>query len=272
MSTRFVPGEGLPTWPAADPAAEQGPSLDGGLSVELLEQRDDDWALIRCDNGWEAWVDGSLLLAEPPVLAAAVPTSTGGIKPTYLAAAAVVVVAAIVFFAGGGDDQAPSTAGGQPNASASEVPVAVSDEFSEADLAKAVADAQAAPDTALAPASNDEVAAAKIGAALKAAGYDLGPDLLVMPLDEDENLLYFEMGESSPLNNLSDEQGKGFLEALASAPVMAETKVTRLFVKFAGTDSRGPFKASFTARLADLKAAAGGANISSRIGIQVERG
>lgn len=51
----------MATWPLPDPAAAAGPSLVAKSQVQLLELKADGWAHVRCDNGWEAWVDGRLL-------------------------------------------------------------------------------------------------------------------------------------------------------------------------------------------------------------------
>src|SRR2546421_9536898 len=66
--THVAPGEGLPAWP--DPGqGQERPSawIDPLLPVQETE-RAGDWSRIACSNGWEAWVDGRLLVAipEPP--------------------------------------------------------------------------------------------------------------------------------------------------------------------------------------------------------------
>jgi len=64
VPTHRVPGTGLATWPDADPGTAPGPRLESGLEVQVLEQRDDGWAQLACSNGWTAWADGRLLVAE----------------------------------------------------------------------------------------------------------------------------------------------------------------------------------------------------------------
>src|SRR3954449_3545016 len=68
-ATHVVPASGLPTWPSPDPSASQGPQLDGGLDVQLLEVRPDGWAQVACSNGWTAWVDGRALSVGVPAAA-----------------------------------------------------------------------------------------------------------------------------------------------------------------------------------------------------------
>ncbi|MCQ4080023.1 hypothetical protein NGB36_05305 [Streptomyces sp. RB6PN25] len=63
--THVAPGDGLPAWP--DPGrGRERPSawLDPLLPVQETE-RAGDWSRIVCSNGWEAWVDGRLLVALP---------------------------------------------------------------------------------------------------------------------------------------------------------------------------------------------------------------
>ncbi len=59
--THVVPAAGLPAWAAPDGAQAPVATLDTGLEVQLLEQRDDGWAHVVCSNGWSAWVDGRRL-------------------------------------------------------------------------------------------------------------------------------------------------------------------------------------------------------------------
>ena len=56
-----VPWTGLPAWSAADPGPAPAADLDPDLDVEVMEWSGD-WARVRCSNGWEAWVDGRLLV------------------------------------------------------------------------------------------------------------------------------------------------------------------------------------------------------------------
>jgi hypothetical protein len=78
------PAAGMPTWPQPDPAQAQGPPLPGNLPV-TVEERWGDWARIRCDNGWEAWVDGRVLAA------GGAPTATGPLDHSPLKIGSVAV-------------------------------------------------------------------------------------------------------------------------------------------------------------------------------------
>lgn len=89
LATHEVPAAGLPTWPTPDPSVAPGPSLAGNTSVQLLDLRSDGWAHVRCDNGWEAWVDGRLLVqASPPKTSSA----TGSAPRPFTIAGAVAVL------------------------------------------------------------------------------------------------------------------------------------------------------------------------------------
>jgi len=61
VASHVVPGTGLPTWPAPDPAQPQGPPLAAGLEVQVLEVTPQGWAHVVCSNGWTAWVDAARL-------------------------------------------------------------------------------------------------------------------------------------------------------------------------------------------------------------------
>ena len=104
--TRYAPAGGLVTFAAPNPQERPGIALDAGLPVLVREHRKDGWAQVLCSNGWRAWVDGRLLLNQPPGAAAA-----GAAPPQggYQARAAGPV-------AGPGDDLyvrwLPLTAGG----------------------------------------------------------------------------------------------------------------------------------------------------------------
>jgi hypothetical protein len=60
--THHVPAAGLSAWRDPDPASAPAATLQPGLSVRLVEQRDDGWAHVACSNGWSAWVDGRALV------------------------------------------------------------------------------------------------------------------------------------------------------------------------------------------------------------------
>jgi hypothetical protein len=59
--THRVPSGGLRAWHDPDPAQAAVTTLDPGLEVRRVEQRDDGWAHIVCSNDWAAWVDGRRL-------------------------------------------------------------------------------------------------------------------------------------------------------------------------------------------------------------------
>jgi hypothetical protein len=59
--THRVPSGGLPAWHDPDPAQTAVTTLDPGLEIRRVEQRDDGWAHIVCSNDWAAWVDGRQL-------------------------------------------------------------------------------------------------------------------------------------------------------------------------------------------------------------------
>jgi hypothetical protein len=63
--THVVPTDGLPAWAGPEGSGAPAANLDPGLDVMLLESRDE-WAHIRCSNGWEAWVDARRLIASQP--------------------------------------------------------------------------------------------------------------------------------------------------------------------------------------------------------------
>lgn len=59
--THVVPWTGLHAWPAPDVRLTIGAVLDPDLDVAVLAWHGE-WAHVRCSNGWEAWVDGRLLV------------------------------------------------------------------------------------------------------------------------------------------------------------------------------------------------------------------
>ena len=59
--THVVPRKGLPAWATPDPTHPAVATLDPGLGVQLIAWWGE-WAHIRCSNGWEAWVNGRLLI------------------------------------------------------------------------------------------------------------------------------------------------------------------------------------------------------------------
>ena|SRR3712207_1895414 len=63
-ATHRVPDTGMQAWDRPD-ATGAMTMLDPGLQVRSLEQRDNGWAHIECENSWTAWVDGRRLKAVP---------------------------------------------------------------------------------------------------------------------------------------------------------------------------------------------------------------
>jgi len=60
--THLVPSRGLPAWGTPDPTHPAVATLDPGLGVQLVGWWGE-WAHVRCSNGWEAWVNGRLLVS-----------------------------------------------------------------------------------------------------------------------------------------------------------------------------------------------------------------
>jgi len=126
-----VPGEGIQAWAAPEPAGPVITTLAGGVELQVTERRAD-WAHVRAQNDWEAWVDGRRLVAagtSAPTSAGAPASSTskaqatsrldptvwtgGGLnlkaltdgsstKRIQLAAAGAMLVSAFLSWAGGG--------------------------------------------------------------------------------------------------------------------------------------------------------------------------
>ena len=83
-----APATGLATWPEPDGTLAPGPSLSPYLPVMVVEQRGE-WARIRCENGWEAWVDARLLeIASAPAPAPPAAPPSAGPRTTAAAGAA----------------------------------------------------------------------------------------------------------------------------------------------------------------------------------------
>jgi hypothetical protein len=61
-ATHHVPPGGIDWWSDPDPEREPDGTLDPFLAVEVPEETTG-WAHVRASNGWEGWVDASLLVA-----------------------------------------------------------------------------------------------------------------------------------------------------------------------------------------------------------------
>ncbi len=254
MTTRMVPSGGLPTWPEPDPNAATGPSIAAGNEVEVLEERELGWTRVRCSNGWEAWVDGTKLVAPGTPLTAAGPGAAANRNKLVVGAlAAALVVAFLVTRDGDSGSGSPGSGGG---GGGGEVLAALTEEptgQADAELSAAVADARAA--NPVAPSGNDEAAQEDIANGMRAAGYEIGEDLLVMPLTADTNLAHLELGTDSPLLKLPQGKSDQLLPTLLSLPALAEHKVSRLAIVFSGNDQKGPFRLGITGTLGDMRAA-----------------
>ena len=111
MPTHRVPENGLRAWATPDPTGPVISTLEPRAELVVME-RSGDWAHVRAESGWTAWVDGRLLVANeetsaiPPLpparpLAPSPPTTStdrsrvgGGValKPTWLALASAALV------------------------------------------------------------------------------------------------------------------------------------------------------------------------------------
>ncbi len=70
--THSIPEEGLPARSAPDASLEPLQRIRHGVEVAVVEHKGG-WARIQTDTGWEAWVDGTRLVAMAAPAAAAVP-------------------------------------------------------------------------------------------------------------------------------------------------------------------------------------------------------
>jgi hypothetical protein len=277
VATRLTPPEGLPTWGAADPTLPSGPEIPGGLEVEVVEALDTGWTRVRCSNGWEAWVDGRRLVDGGGSHRARFGMPEADIRKVLVALVAVAVVAlGVTLLTRRGDDTKTLSAGNAGTSSGKSATSGGSDDplaVDEAVAMKAIAKANAVPEAELEIAGADEIAAARVSDAMKAAGYDLGPDLIVMSLGAGENLLLLALDDASSLATMEGEKGEAFLKTFVTLPALAEAKVTRIAIDFASKDKKGPFTLSLTARVDDLrKAVEGGEDIGDKAAIQVVRG
>jgi hypothetical protein len=90
--THQVPAAGMSTWDAPRPEAARGPRLAAGLDVLVSETRGE-WAHVVCSNGWTAWVDRRLLVADVPL--APEPVSVAArpaVSPLVVAGVVAVIV------------------------------------------------------------------------------------------------------------------------------------------------------------------------------------
>lgn len=268
--TRRAPEGGLATWAEPDPARSPGQRIGAGLEIDVLEQRPDGWARVRCSNGWEAWVDGRLLVDDE----AATP-STGPSRSRLIAGVvAVVGVVSLAFALSQGDGTTrPDERGNAARDGGAAVSTGTAEGlFSDRDLARALAAVNATAVGELRTEPSDDEAARAITESMRGAGFDLGSGVFVMPLSGEANLLYVFIDASSPLADLPDDRAEAFLGALATAPVMADHAVTRVAVDFESSDAEGPFTVSLTAPLAELRAAqTDGVDISEKVAVQVTR-
>lgn len=58
--THRVPSSGIPAWAAPDPNGKVVAQLQGGVQLQVLEERGA-WANVLGSNGWKGWVDGRRL-------------------------------------------------------------------------------------------------------------------------------------------------------------------------------------------------------------------
>jgi hypothetical protein len=94
--THRAPREGLDAWSQPDPAANPDTDLAAGVEMQVVETAGA-WARVRCDNGWEGWVDGRLIEQLPS------PGQANGDLRAYLLlaiAVAVLVVLAVMSVTG----------------------------------------------------------------------------------------------------------------------------------------------------------------------------
>ena len=131
--THRTPPTGASTWTEPSGGVPDGPPLEPGLEVQLVQTRGD-WAEVCCSDGWRTWVDGRTLLPLPaPAPPVGVPLTPPGALPPpptpvtavavggmptarrrsmiALAAGGLVAVVAVVvggiLVTRGGDDAAP---------------------------------------------------------------------------------------------------------------------------------------------------------------------
>lgn len=94
-ATHRAPREGIDTWTNPDANAAPSSELEGGVEMQVIRTAGA-WAQVRCENGWEGWVDGRLL-EQIDV------SGAGGDRRAYIllgVAVAVLIALAIIGLAG----------------------------------------------------------------------------------------------------------------------------------------------------------------------------
>ncbi len=93
IATHAVPAEGIQAWADPDPAGDVIANLAGRVELEVIERRAN-WANVKAENDWEAWVDGRRLIPILISVAASPATPTpasGDSKPATSASSALAV-------------------------------------------------------------------------------------------------------------------------------------------------------------------------------------
>lgn len=272
----YVPPEGLDTWGTPDPALAPGQRLAGGLDVDVLEQRPDGWAHVRCSNGWEAWVDGRRLVTTPGK------SSNKNTVYALVAAGvgAIVIVLALALGGGGDGDSGGGTdvaagAGddGGGDGSGPATGKGYDPESGEFDSAVVAAAIKKVDKGDVDSAGSDDVAAKSVADEMKAAGFDIG-EAIVVPYNDGERMLYVSITDDSPLNQASDNS-QDFITLLLNAKAIDAHGITRIMFDVVSSDDKGPYTATMTARVAEFRAAmASGADdaAAKAIQFQIERG
>lgn len=80
--THRAPASGMDTWQEPGSVPPSGQRLPAGLPVRQVRAWGD-WALVACDNGWEAWVDRRRLEPLAPPGHAPAPPSMGSPDPPF---------------------------------------------------------------------------------------------------------------------------------------------------------------------------------------------
>jgi len=90
--THTAPAGGLETREKPEVDVSPGPRIDAGLPVAVVKTWGD-WAKVRCENGWETWVDARAL---SPVARSATTAGAGQVSPLAIwlpiAGAAVAIL------------------------------------------------------------------------------------------------------------------------------------------------------------------------------------